>query len=140
MVFGFSGFCEPCFSPNTTVNTYGLVFLVSQAAQYSTDGIRSKLLNSDLDTEETLGEEMIPSGRISNPVEQAVMERLLIEQLYAAIARLDEYERELIAELYFADKSQSQLSKETGISQQLISYRAKQTIKKLRFLLDEKLF
>lgn len=96
-----------------------------------------KILYSDLDTPETLGEEMIPSGQISNPVEQAFFDKCLIENLYAAIAMLDDFEQTLIRELYFADKSQSQLSRETGIPRQTIGYQAKRALNKIRTLLDE---
>ena len=108
--------------------------------QLDKDKQGGKMLYSNLDTPEILGEEMISSGRLSNPTEQAFFDKLLMEQLYTAIATLNDFERLLIRDLYFADKSQSQISRETGISQQLISYRTKQLLKKLRALLDEKVF
>ena len=92
---------------------------------------------SDLDTDESLGEEMIPSSKISNPVEQAFFDKCLIESLYTAIKALSDFEQMLLRELYFADKSQSQLSRETGIPQQTISYRASRTLDKLRRLMTD---
>jgi len=58
-------------------------------------------------------------------------------QLYAAISRLDESEQRLIGELYFAEKTQLQLSHEIGIPQQTISFRAKKALVKLRNRLAE---
>ena len=101
------------------------------------DKRRGKTLYSDLDTDELLGEEMIPSSKIANPVEQAVMDKFLKLQLYAGIAMLTADEQALIHTLYVEEKSQSQLSRETGIPQQTISYRAQQILKRLRKFIEE---
>jgi len=83
------------------------------------------------DTEEASGEEMIPSSDISNPVEAEVMERFSKPQLYAAIARLSEHEQMLIGELFFAQKSQSQVATELNISQPAVFKQAHKALKKL---------
>ena len=101
------------------------------------DRDNGKVLYSNFDTEETLGEEMIPSSHISNPVEQEVLDRLLKTKLYESIARLDSFEQMLIGALYFEKKTQMQLSKETGMPQRTISYRLHKALKKLRVMIDE---
>ena len=92
---------------------------------------------TDLDTDELLGEEMIPSGQISNPVEQAFFDKCLIENLYTAIAALNDFEKMLLRELYFADKSQSQLSREIGMPRQTVAYQAQRALDKLRRLMAD---
>ena len=101
------------------------------------DTQRGTFSYNDLDTDDRQGEEIISSGRISNPVEQEVFDKLLKIKLYESIAKLDEYERNLISALFFEEKTQTQLSRETGIPQQTISFRLQKTLEKLRFLLDE---
>ena len=81
-------------------------------------------------------DECIRCGKISSPVEQQIFRQWQVELLYEAVSLLDEHEKWLVGELYFAEKSQSQLSRETGIPQQTISYRAKQILKKLKNLLN----
>lgn len=50
-------------------------------------------------------DEQIHSGRITSPVEQQVFQQWQAEQLYSAIAQLDENEQWLVGELYFAEKT-----------------------------------
>ena len=92
---------------------------------------------SELDRDDLLGEEMIPSSKISKPVEHEVFEKFTVEQLYVAIGKLDEEERDLIRALYFEETSQSELSRETGVPQQTISYRVARVLNKLRKLMTD---
>ena len=101
------------------------------------DKINGKILYSELDTAEILGEEMIRSNQISKPVEQAVMDKFQKERLYIAISKLSNNEKAVIRGLYFEEKSQWELSYETGIPQTTISYRVKQALKKLRKIITE---
>jgi len=77
-------------------------------------------------------EERICGSRIISPVEQQVFQVWQTEQLYAAIAQLDENEQWLIGELYFAEKSQAQLSRELDIPKRTLCHKANQTLTKLR--------
>ena len=82
-------------------------------------------------------DEQIHSGRITSPVEQQVFQQWQTEQLYAAIAQLSESEQWLVGELYFAGKTQAQLSREMGVSQPAIYYQARRVLKKLRGIFRE---
>ena len=89
-----------------------------------------------LDTDELLGEEMIPDKR-SEPVEDIAIRALMYEKLHWCLDQLTENERQLIWKLYFQGKSQMDLEKETGVMQQTISYREKQICKKLKKLMEK---
>lgn len=91
---------------------------------------------SNLDTSETLGEEMIPD--LNSPsVEDVVLTVLMIEKLRSCINLLSEVEQELIEQLYFKEKSQAQIERETGVKQQTNSYREKRILEKLKKLLEK---
>jgi DNA-directed RNA polymerase specialized sigma subunit len=81
-------------------------------------------------------EKRIYSGKITSPVEQQVFQQWQAEQLYIAISRLDKNEQWLIGELYFAEKSQSQISRELKIPRRTLCYRTNQALKKLRAIMN----
>lgn len=94
-----------------------------------------KILYSNLDTVELLGEELIVDDALS--VEDIVITALMIEKLRKCIRLLSVVEQELIEQLYFKEKSQAQLERETGVKQQTYSYREKKILGKLKKLLEK---
>lgn len=86
---------------------------------------------SDLDTEETLGEEMLPD--LVNPsVEMACTSHLLRKKLYEGLEQLPAEDRVLLQAIYFEGMSSHQLSAKMGIPQTTVSYRCRRAISRLR--------
>ncbi|MDL2274034.1 sigma-70 family RNA polymerase sigma factor [Oscillospiraceae bacterium OttesenSCG-928-G22] len=68
-------------------------------------------------------------------VEDIVVESILVEQLHAAIARLDDGERRLIEEIFYQERYEDEIAESLGITQQAVSYRKKIVLDKLRKLM-----
>jgi len=100
------------------------------------DLLCGKVLYSDLDTEDIQGEDAIPD-LLTPSVEDIIETALMIEKLRECIKVLSVAEQELIKDLYFQEKSQAQLARETGIKQQTYSYREKRILEKLKKLLEK---
>lgn len=90
-----------------------------------------KVLYSALDTEETLGEEMIPDSGAAR-VEDVAIGNILREKLRHCLTLLPEPERELIQALYFEGLTERQFSKRTGIPQRTINDRRNRAIARLK--------
>ena len=90
-----------------------------------------KVLYSNLDTDETTGEEGIPDLDAES-VEDVAVRKMMADKLHKCLDLLPGNDRELLIELYFNEKSEVQLSKELGILQQTISYRKQKILKKLQ--------
>ena len=91
---------------------------------------------SNLDTDETNGEDMIPD-LVSQRVDDIITDKLMAEKLHKCLACLSKDERDLIDALYFQRKTQVELEKETGIKQQTISYRERQIQIKLKKMMEK---
>ncbi|WP_312699241.1 sigma factor-like helix-turn-helix DNA-binding protein [Sedimentibacter sp.] len=92
-------------------------------------------LYSALDTEETSGEDAIPD--ITSPkVEDVVTDKLLAEKLHQCLNQLTKEEQELIYILFFQNKSEHQVSRETGIAQKTIHNRKVRILSRLKKLLE----
>lgn len=70
-------------------------------------------------------------------VDEIVADKLLLDELYAALAELTFDERGLIDALYFDEKSERELSSETGVPNPTIHSRKNAVLKKLRKLLEK---
>lgn len=90
---------------------------------------------SDLDTEEILGEEMIPD-RTSEDIQDTVVAKLMTERLQQCLRLLPDAERELIHALYFEGLSERQLSKRTGLPQKTINDRKHKALRRLKNWLE----
>lgn len=89
------------------------------------------VLYSDLDKEGLLGVEMLPS-RDAEPVEDAVIRRILSQELRHCVARLPVPDRRLIFALYFDGLSEREYARRLGISQKAVNKRRRRVLKKLR--------
>lgn len=98
------------------------------------DERNGKTLYSNLDTAETLGEEMIPDLDAVS-VEDAAIALILREQLRRALALLTPAERTLIDGIYFKDLSERQVSKQTGVPYMTVHNRKVRILKKLSRLM-----
>ncbi|MCR6547155.1 sigma-70 family RNA polymerase sigma factor [Dehalobacterium formicoaceticum] len=90
---------------------------------------------SALDTKEINGEDAIPD--LTSPhVEDIVMDKLLAEKLHKCLAELTKEEQELIFTLFFQNKSEHQVSRETGIAQKTIHNRKVRILARLKKLME----
>jgi RNA polymerase sigma factor (sigma-70 family) len=91
---------------------------------------------SAMDTTETTGEDGIPD-LVSTRVEDLVMDKLIAEKLHGCIDQLTTAEQELIFTLFFQNKSEHQLSRETGIAQKTIHNRKVRILAQLKKLMEK---
>jgi len=68
-------------------------------------------------------------------VDEIVADKLLLDELYAALGELTDDERSLIDALYFDEKSERNMAKEAGVSQPAIHKRLNRILEKLKKLL-----
>lgn len=73
----------------------------------------------------------------SESVEDQAVTAVMVERIMACIRMLPLEERNLVRELFFHNKSERQLSVETGIPQMTIHYQKRKILKKLRKLLEK---
>lgn len=91
---------------------------------------------SAMDTEETSGEDAIPD-LISPPVDDIAVDKMMAQKLHQCIAQLSKEEQELIFTLFFQNKSEHQISRETGIAQKTIHNRKIHILARLKKLIEK---
>ena len=69
--------------------------------------------------------------------EDVVIEKMMVEKLLKCLALLDHSEQMLIKALYFQEKTERQLSKETGVHYSTIHSRKKKILEKLKKMLKK---
>ena len=77
---------------------------------------------SDMDTEEITGEDAIPD-KISPDVDEAVVQKIMLEKLKSSLILLNQAEMELIKALFYDGVSEREWSAVTGIPQKTINDR-----------------
>ena len=82
-----------------------------------------------LDSDELDGTSIVEDT--SEPFEEKILRKLMIEKLPEAIEVLSEEEKELIEMLYFEGMTERQITTVTGVPQTTINYRRKRILKKL---------
>ena len=97
---------------------------------YEKDARNGKVLYSDLDTAEMLGEDMIPD-RDTISVEDTAIAYILRDQLHRALKLLPPSEQKLIYEIYFQGFSERQIAQRSGIHYMTIHNRKVRILKKL---------
>lgn len=65
-------------------------------------------------------------------VEETIINRLEKKEIHKVIKQLDVEERKLIYSIYFENKTQVELAKTMGISRQVLAYKLKVTLNKMR--------
>ena len=98
------------------------------------DERNGKVLYCELDTEETLGEEMIPDIGASS-VEDIALGSILSETLHQCLALLPGPERELLHALYFEGITEREYAKRVGISQKGVNKRRHKILDKLKAMM-----
>ena len=71
-------------------------------------------------------------------MDEIVVDKLLLDVLFAALAELTGDELFLIDKLFYKEQSERMVAKETGISQNTVNYHKNRLLKKLRILLEKK--
>ena len=94
------------------------------------------VLFSDLDTREFLTTKIFQDSH-ADSVEDTVVGHVMSEKLRRCLKLLSDDEINLIRRRYWDQVSQSELAAEMQISQQVISYRERQILGKLKKLLDK---
>lgn len=90
---------------------------------------------SALDTEETLGEEMICDSTAES-LENIAITNILSDKLHQCLNMLPQEERDLLYALYFDNLSERDLSQKTGVLQQTINYRKRRALKHLKKMMN----
>ena len=96
-----------------------------------------QVLYSDLDTDELLGEEMLPN-RNAEQVEDSAICRVLREKLHHQLAMLSAQDMELIQALYFECLTEREYAQRIGISQKGVNKRRQKVLEKLRGMMKAK--
>lgn len=88
-----------------------------------------------LDDGETVGIEAMPDLTLPS-MEESAMTKEIHEKLQRAVGALPKVERELIQAIYFNDLTENEYAVSSGLSQQVISYRLKKILSKLRAFMN----
>lgn len=96
-----------------------------------------RILPSREDSYERLLEEHSLPADVQADVETIVLSRMMRQQLHEAVQNLQEEEKYLIIQLFFADRSERELAAELGISQKAVNKRRHKILAKLRKILEK---
>lgn len=105
------------------------------SAQEERDTYNGLVSYDAMDTEEMLGEEIIPDSDQPS-VEDIVTSKLLQEKLYYCLSQLTAAEQSLICALFFKEKTEREYAKILGISQKAVNKRRHKVLIKLRRLMQ----
>ena len=98
------------------------------------DKYNGTLHYNDLDTKEIVGIEALADESVS--VEDAVVNKLMVEKLRAGISSLDESDRQLIQALFFDGLSERKFSEKIGIPHMTIHDWKTRVLEKLKNFLE----
>ena len=86
--------------------------------------------------ERLLEEHNLPADEQTD-IETIVLSRMMRQQLHEAIRSLQEEERYLIIQLFYAERSERELATELGLSQKAINKRRHKILEKLKKFLEK---
>ena len=89
-----------------------------------------------MDTEDTLGEEMIPD-RDAIGVEDAVMQDILHKEVRRCVSLLETEERFLVYALFYKQLTERECAKVLGISQNAVNKRRRAVLAKLHNMIKK---
>lgn len=104
-------------------------------AQSERDTYNGLVSYDAMDTEDILGEEMLPD-QSSSGVEDAAIASILSGKLHRCLAQLDEPDRKLIHALYFEGLSERQFAKELGLHYMTVHSRKVSALSKLKKMME----
>mgnify|MGYP002597303980 CR=1 FL=1 len=105
---------------------------------YGSNGEIRQVLPSREDSLDRLMEENARQfAANAESVEDVVFQKLTVDKLHTALLQLTQEERALIYTLFFEEKSESEVSKPLGISQQAIHKQKNRILKKLKKFLSK---
>lgn len=99
------------------------------------DIAHGRVLYSNMDTDEILGEETIPDMDVKS-VEQTAIDEIVIEKLRLCLDMLPDKERNLVDALFFKGYSEREWSVISGIPRKTIGDRRSRILAKLKNLLE----
>ena len=120
-----------------TEEVYNEYYKMSRRERYleERDAVHGKVLYSDMDTDEILGEETIPDMD-GKSAEQIAIDGIMVEKLREAIEILSDDDKKFIEMIYFSNNgfgmSQREAAAVLGISQPAVKKRHDKIIGKLR--------
>ncbi|NCB42215.1 MAG: sigma-70 family RNA polymerase sigma factor [Clostridia bacterium] len=123
---------------NVSEEVYLTYYRMESRARYleRKDILHGKVLYSDLDTDETTGEEAIPDLDAES-VEDAALKAVMLEKMQSSLKFLTTDEQQLIEELFFRNMSERQFSKEIGVPYMTIHDRKVKILDKLKKIMKK---
>lgn len=102
---------------------------------YEKDKRNGLVSYNSMDTEDALGEEIIPDMGVPS-VEDIAVNVLLCKKLHCCLSQLTAAEHSLIFALFYECKTEREYAKNLGISQKAVNKRKQKTLSKLRKLME----
>ena len=96
-----------------------------------------KVSYSDLDTEDILGEEMVPDLDAES-VEDTAIGNGLLQELHQCLSQLPLEEQKLIHALYFQELTEREYARQIKLSQKAVNKRRHKILRKLRAMMKIK--
>ena len=124
-----------------TEEVYREYFKMDRRERYleERDLVHGRFLYSQLDNvyEDVLGEEMIVDS-LAEDLCDVIVSKIMIEKLKECLSLLSEEDLKLMIQLFYEEKSQRQLSVESGVPVMTISDRKNRVLKKIKKSMENK--
>lgn len=124
-----------------TEEVYREYFKMDRRERYleERDLVHGRFLYSQLDNvyEDVLGEEMIVDS-LAEDLCDVIVSKIMIEKLKECLSLLSDEDLNLMIQLFYEEKSQRQLSEESGVPVMTISDRKNRVLKKIKKSMENK--